>query len=194
MNTTIILLGKNNPVLNRKDLKIIKIEKIIGRGYAIVEGIKKTTTKNVLILHEDTHLPIGWEEEVEKILAKNVLGGFRLEFDKSNKYLDLLIKLSDFLYCTKKELWGDRALFTKTTYLKQIINEINVPLMEDVIICRELKKYGSIKLSKKTVVTSSKKFENPIKHTIKILYVRMLFSLGVNTRKLYNIYYGGNYL
>jgi len=112
-------------------------------------------------------------------------------FDRSHPYLDLLTFLSDLLFKFTGEMWGDRAIFARSEILKDPTLNIDVPIMEDFILSRFMRKKGRVIMLKEKVVTSSGTFlkNGMLWNTIRIIKCRLWFALGGNLQKIYNYYY-----
>jgi len=173
-------------------------EKIIitsktGRGQALAEGAKEATGDIIIFVHADTILPKNWDRTVIEALADETVigGGFSLAMDETNAYLKFLIALSDFLFHFVHELWGDRALFVRSSFVKQHIAEIEIPMMEDVRLTAMMKKKGRVVLLKEKVITSAATFRKYglFRNTIRILLVRLWYGAGRDPQKIYEYYY-----
>jgi hypothetical protein len=190
MNISVIILaGYDEPkqVPDAHQVLIIKNKK--GRGYGIVEGLKKVTGDAVIVLHADTMLPKEWQQEVHTVLQDHVAGGFTLTYSRKTIWTKLSVLLMTIKFSLHKELLGDRAQFARIEDWRAIQNKINVALMEDVIFCKEMKKRGTIGVSKKNIVTSARRFISPWKYTWKVLSIRTLYFFGTSPQYLYRLYY-----
>jgi len=164
-----------------------------GRGHSLLEGLKIASGEIILILHDDTLLPKGWDQHIIDTMENpSITGGaFSLKFNMKNWKLDLLIILSNQLFKVTGELWGDRAIFFRKSVLINHWNLLNVPIMEDVRLSRFLKKQGRTVILKQAVITDAKSFQNKgiIKHTLNILRCRFLQFLKISPQKIYRFYY-----
>lgn len=190
----------------RKDLegKIFKkypFEKIVisevkGRGYACSKGLQLAKGEIIIFLHADTILPESWDKLILHELTNiNIVGGaFSLAFDTNHKYLRLLIILSDVFFKLTRELWGDRAIFVRAEILKDQVALLEVPIMEDVLLSRYMKKKGKVVMLKEKVITSSDTFlkYGLLHHTFRIIKCRLWYALGGDIQKIYNYYYSKN--
>jgi hypothetical protein len=184
--------AKNDVAAESPNEKIVLITKK-GRGVALAEGARQATGDIIVFLHADTILPTDWDLAIRRSLEeKNVIGGgFSLRFDEDNTYLNILIFLSNILYFCFGELWGDRALFVRTSVLKEHIEEIDQMFMEDVQLSKLMKRNGKIVLLKEPVITSPSTFhkQGVFRTTIRILISRLWYEVGGNPEKIYEYYY-----
>lgn len=172
--------------------KII-IPELKGRGFAFTQGIQQSKGEIIIFLHADTILPTEWDKLVLNALAnKNIVGGaFSLSFDTPHIYLKFLVFLSDIFFKLTWELWGDRAIFTRSEILKDHRQLLNVPMMEDVKLSGLMKKRGKVIMLKEKVITSSSTFlkYGLLHHSFRIIKCRLWYSLGGNLDKIYSYYY-----
>jgi hypothetical protein len=165
----------------------------IGRGYAFVRGAMEARGDIVLLLHSDTLLPEKWDRAITRALdsGRASCGAFSLSFDMPSLYLRALILLSDAFYYLTGEVWGDRAIFMRREILRQCLDAMNVPLLEDVRVSECLRERGRILLLKEKVVTSAEGFltEGMVRHAWKALWCRLLYALGASPQSMYDYYY-----
>ena len=170
------------------------IARRIGRGHAMMQGALESTGDTLLFLHADTLLPERWDSLLVTALSEAgiVGGGFRLRFDKENMYLKFLVVLSTLLFRLTGELWGDRALFVRSEALRQCSPAIDVPIMEDVRLSHCMKTRGRVILLDAAVRTASDAFHRRgmLRHTMRILLCRSLYTLGVPLELIWRCYYG----
>jgi glycosyltransferase involved in cell wall biosynthesis len=173
-------------------------EKIIsvrnrGRGYNFAEGVRNTTGDILIFLHSDTRLPPKWDILIRKaLLQEEVIGGaFSLEFDYKTNYLKLSYFIAKLFYLISGELWGDRAIFVRSKFLKDNLSIIEVPIMEDVRLSRLMNKKGRVVLLKEKVTTSFSTFLQFgwVFNSLRILKARVWYALGGDPHKIFNYYY-----
>jgi len=165
-----------------------------GRGYAMAQGARRAHGDIMLLLHADTLLPKQWDNYIRQTLSDaSVVGGaFNLRFDKENAYLRLLVILSDVFFHATGELWGDRAIFIRSDVLRQNLSVIDVPILEDVRLSLRMKQLGSVRLINAAVRTASDSFHRRgmVRHTMRILLCRSLYTLGIPLKYIWRCYYG----
>lgn len=164
-----------------------------GRGYAFAEGVAIAKGEITVLLHGDTMLPVGWDSAILRALSdpRVVGGGFHMSFDRSSKYLDFLVRLSDFLVFMRAVMWGDRAIFARTKVLRQCLPALDVPLFEDVRLSKAMRRRGKLVFLDETVVTSADQFwkNGPFAQSMRILKARTWYALGGDPQKIYEYYY-----
>jgi hypothetical protein len=173
-------------------------EKIIvtskeGRGHVLAEGIREATGDTIVFVHADTILPNNWDHAITEALKDEAVigGGFSLTMDETNGYLKLLVVLSDFMFHFHRELWGDRALFVRSAFIRQHLPEFEIPMMEDVRLTALMKEHGKVVLLEEKVITSAATFRKYglLRNTIRILLVRLWYKVGRDPQKIYEYYY-----
>ena len=191
MNISVIVLaGYNEPRQLPKARQVIVVKNKKGRGYGIVEGLKQVTGEVTLVLHADTTLPENWQEEVRELLATGTTAGaFHLDFDRNTFWTRLGKRAMKLHFDLRQEVWGDCAQFARTKDWKHIAQGLDVPLMEDVIFCQEMKRIGNIALAPSAIETSARKLRQPLRFAWKVLRLRLQFAWGVSPEILYKKYY-----
>lgn len=166
----------------------------IGRGHAMIQGAQQAKGDTILFLHADTLLPEQWDSIIVKALSdiSVVGGGFRLRFDRDNAYLRFLVALSTMVFHGTGELWGDRAMFIRSDALRQCLTAMDVPIMEDVQLSHCMKRRGRVILLDAEVRTASDAFHRRgmLRHTIRILLCRSMYTLGFSLELIWHCYYG----
>ena len=178
------------PLLPRETLIVTAKQ---GRGPVLAEGVREAHGDIIVFVHADTILPDHWDHTiVDALRDEEVLGGgFSLSMDTPAAYLKLLIALTDFLYYVNGELWGDRALFVRSSFIRQHLTEIEIPMMEDVRLTLMMQRYGAVVLLKEKVVTSAATFRKYgfLRNSIRIILVRLWYGAGRDPKKIYEYYY-----
>ena len=164
-----------------------------GRGLVLAEGVRQTSGDIIVFLHADTILPDNWDSAIiESLSDQRVIGGgFSLAMDETKAYLKLLVALSKILFYCFHELWGDRALFVRSSFMRQHLPEFEIPMMEDVRLTMMMKKQGKVVLLKEKVITSARTFRKYglLHNTMRILLVRLWYGVGRDPEKIYEYYY-----
>ncbi len=178
-------------IAERFSCKVIRSDK--GRAVQQNSGAAAAGSSVLLFLHADTILPQDFEYEVFKTLSakKTACGAFNLKISGKKKHLlfvSLLINIRSTLFGSP---YGDQALFmTKRTFEKaEGFKELFI--MEDYEFVSRLKKTGRIRISRKKVITSGRRWDTVgLLRTFFInMKMRILFHAGTDSEKLRRIYY-----
>ncbi|MFX1254655.1 MAG: hypothetical protein ACFFCZ_23795 [Promethearchaeota archaeon] len=187
--------------------KVVISEKL-GRGFSLVKGALLAKGNIILFLHSDTLLPPGWDEAIKRALfdegvvgggfsvqfAGVVGGGFSVQF--VSRFIKFLVFIYDLLFHLSREMWGDRAIFIRSRYLREGLSLMYIPLMEDVRLSLWMRKKGRVVLLKEKVTTSASGFvsSGPLRHTISIVMCRIWYALGGDPQKIYKHYYLNDFI
>ncbi|HAY46804.1 MAG TPA: glycosyl transferase [Gammaproteobacteria bacterium] len=162
-----------------------------GRAKQMNAGAEVASGQILLFLHADTFL----SEEVFRESFDEIWGSQWGRFDiriDSSKYLYRVI---EFLINLRSRLsgiaTGDQAIFVKKTLFTDMGGFADIPLMEDVEICRRLKaKVRPVCLNQK-VVTSARYWERngPFRTIFRMWGIRFAYWIGVSPEYLVERYY-----
>lgn len=131
-----------------------------GRGGQLRLGASRAQGEIVLLLHADTWLPPEAGRAVLECCRRPdvVGGGFWKDFRDpiwlmrgARARCGLLLRLGG-------RILGDQAMFIRREVLERIGGVPDVPLMEDVELCRRLRPLGRLVLANATVLTSTRRF------------------------------------
>lgn len=113
-----------------------------GRGGQIARGVGAAKAPWVLILHADTHLSEDWTEAARRHMsaAPDKAGWFRLAF-RARGLAPVIVAGGANLRARFLGLpYGDQGLLVAKSTLAEIGGIPEIPLMEDVVLARRLKR------------------------------------------------------
>ncbi|RBP53378.1 TIGR04283 family arsenosugar biosynthesis glycosyltransferase [Arenicella xantha] len=155
----------------------------MGRAKQMNAGASVASKDVLLFLHADTRLPPNAVIEVKK--AKD-WGRFDVQFDS-----DLLaMRIIAFFINGRSRLTsiatGDQALFIRRGLFEQIGRYPELPLMEDVAFCKQLKSTVKPYCSKLKVTTSARRWQQHgvVKTVLQMWLFRLAFYFGVSPEVL----------
>jgi rSAM/selenodomain-associated transferase 2 len=131
-----------------------------GRGHQLRAGAAQVTADVVLLVHADTWLPPEAGEAVFRCLRDPlVVGG---GFWKAFRDAPWLMRGARFR-CWLRLWWngwvlGDQAMFVRRSALEAVGGVPAQPLMEEVELCRRLRRVGRLALAGAVVTTSARRF------------------------------------
>ncbi|MDD3045980.1 MAG: TIGR04283 family arsenosugar biosynthesis glycosyltransferase [Candidatus Delongbacteria bacterium] len=169
------------------------ISSAAGRAVQQNSGAEAAGSPVLLFLHADTVLPQDFEYEVYKTLSmdKTSFGAFKIKINGKNKFLGFVSFLINIRSSLFGSPYGDQALFmTKKTFEKAGgFKELFI--MEDYDLVSRLKKTGRIRMSRKNVITSGRRWDGMglLCTFFTNQKMKILFHLGTDTEKLRRIYY-----
>jgi glycosyltransferase involved in cell wall biosynthesis len=122
----------------------------------------------IWMLHADSIAPPAWRREIEQALEDpQVVGGafaqrFGLREHRPAWWQRRLLRFTIFCNRGRYRLtgiyFGDQGIFVRPAALEQIGGVPDVPLMEDVELCRNLQRIGALRVSRVALTTSPRRF------------------------------------
>lgn len=175
--------------------QVVVHPEFIGVKYlSLRRGAKLAKGDVLLFLDADCWLPKYFDQLVIDAICGSVVGG-AFEFRMKGFRLDfkLLEWLNQIRYRIDKKYFGDQALFcSKEAYMK-IGGFPDEPLMETAFLCRELLRIGEMKLIKKSVISSTRRFsQKPYKIFIKDFWIWTRFTFNLSVRSYATDYWKEN--
>ncbi|MBH44511.1 MAG: glycosyl transferase [Gammaproteobacteria bacterium] len=189
----IILVDGNssdNTVKISKNLvdKVIMSKK--GRYIQQNLGAQSANGSIILFLHADTIVTkSGLDILIEK--KNNFMWGFfKISFDTKNFNFFILKKCINFRSIIFKYGTGDQCIFVNKDLFNEIGGFPSIALMEDVALCRILKKKYNPLIINEVVSTSTRKWSNEgfIKTILKMRLLRLMYYLGFSPSFLEKYY------
>lgn len=159
-----------------------------GRARQMNKGAESATGDIFLFLHVDTVLPIGGVEAILKDIKStaNFWGRFDVRLSGEHQLFRIIETMMNWRSRFSGIATGDQAIFVSRELFQRMQGFSDIPLMEDIEICRRLNKIKApICLSEK-VVTSSRRWElNGIFKTVWLMWrLRLSYWLGVDPTQL----------
>ena len=135
------------------------IESTVGRAQQMNAGAMLATGDVLLFLHADTELPADAIDNVQQAIAQYDWGRFDVRLDSCEP----LLKIVGFMINQRSRLMdiatGDQAIFIKKSLFEQIGGYPDQPLMEDIELCKRLKKISRPACLKSKVTTSARRWQ-----------------------------------
>jgi rSAM/selenodomain-associated transferase 2 len=163
-----------------------------GRARQMNRGAAEASGDVLLFLHADTHLPASAFDDVRAALNdQHYLGGrFDVELTGRHWMLPLVGRMISYRSRWSKVGTGDQALFVRRETFRRMGGFPEIPLMEDIALCRALKRLGSIACLRSRVVTSGRRWEvDGIWRTILRMWIlKLLYLAGASPARLKQFY------
>jgi len=181
--------------IGRED--VIKLSSKMGRAFQMNTGANNATGDIIMFLHADTRLPSNAINEIRSSLKdrKNSYGAFKLAFERSSVYLDLIAWLDNVRVSLTKVPYGDQCIFFKRSDLQALGGFKEMMFLEDVELMRRAKGQGlKCLIIDDKVVTSSRRFKDDgyVHHSIRYFIVHFLYWLGVSPDRMARYYRAPN--
>lgn len=130
------------------------------RALQMNAGARAARGKTLLFLHADTLLPEAYNSAIQSTLSQPgvVAGAFRLRIDAPNRLLRLVERAIDFRARLLQMPYGDQAIFVNREVFQRVGQFLECPIMEDFELIRRLRRFGSIRISPLSVITSGRRW------------------------------------
>jgi len=163
-----------------------------GRACQMNAGAAAASGDVVLFLHADTHLPAQADELIAAALVneKNMWGRFDVRLSGDYFLLRVVELFMNLRSRMSSIATGDQAMFVRRAAFIQLGGFPDIPLMEDIALCKLLKRrFLPVNLAAR-VVTSSRRWEQRgIIRTIVLMWrMRLAYALGASPHRLAKLY------
>lgn len=166
-----------------------------GRAVQCNAGAASGDADVYLFVHADTILPAGWSAAVAQALAGGRRWGrFDVRIDDPRPLLRVVSAMINLRSRLTGIATGDQCLFVAADAWQASGGFARIPLMEDVELCRRMKRLGGRPACLALRVrTSARRWQrHGAWHTIVLMWwIRWLYFVGVSPRRLHGLYYGG---
>jgi rSAM/selenodomain-associated transferase 2 len=182
------------PAVAARFPRVRLLESPRGRARQMNAGAGTARGDVFLFLHADTRLPDGALAAVEAAMTDpGVVGGrFDVRFDNPRAVFRMIA-----WFMNRRSRWsgistGDQAIFVRRKVFEAMDGYPEMPLMEDVELCRRLKRRGRQVALRLSVTASARKWEREgALRTILLMWaLRFLYTAGVSPIRLHRWYYG----
>jgi len=164
-----------------------------GRAIQMNAGAARAEGEVLVFLHADTVLPAQFASEMVAFNASNKQWGrFDVTLSGSQWMFSVIAWFINWRSRLTGIATGDQALFFKRAYFDQLKGFAEIPLMEDVEICKRSKRQRfEAFCSPYRVITSSRKWElNGTWRTIWLMWrIRYAYYKGAEPKDLHRSYY-----
>lgn len=155
-------------------------------------GAAHATGDVLLFLHADTRLPHSAFRDIAAALEnpRYVGGRFDLELDGKHWMLPVIGALINCRSRATQVGTGDQAIFVRRETFMRLGGYPDIALMEDIALCRSLKRQGQLASLRSRVVTSARRWESEgVWRTIfKMWLLKLCYFAGVAPARLKPFY------
>lgn len=163
-----------------------------GRAFQMNVGAKCAHGEILLFLHADTLLPRNACDQINEVIEQgNSWGRFNVRLSGGSWLFRVIEKMMNWRSCLMSVATGDQAIFVSKSMFNKVGAYPDIELMEDIVLCSELRKYSKPACLEECVITSSRKWEkNGILRTVMLMWkLRLMHYFGVPANKLAELYY-----
>lgn len=131
-----------------------------GRGTQLNLGAAAATGDALLFLHADTLPPPDYEQHIDDILARPGVcaGAFGLRIDAPQRALRLIEKTVNWRSRVLGLPYGDQGIFVTREAFEEVGGFPEIPVMEDFVFVRRLRRLGRIQIAPAAVLTSARRW------------------------------------
>ena len=155
-------------------------------------GARRASGDVLLFLHADTRLPASALNDIATALSDSrYLGGrFDVELEGRHWMLKIIAALINHRSRATKIATGDQALFVRREMFDHVGGFPEIVLMEDIALCRMLRRLGRLACLRSRVVTSARRWERDgVWRTIfKMWSLKVCYLAGVSPMRLKRFY------
>jgi len=159
-----------------------------GRALQMNAGAERASGDVLLFLHADTRLPAEADSVVLNGLdqARRVWGRFDVKIDGRSRLLPVVAWLMRLRSRLTGIATGDQAIFLRREAFQAVGGFPAVALMEDIAICKRLKRLGKPLCLRACVTTSGRRWEkNGVLSTVLLMWrLRFAYFLGADPKQL----------
>jgi rSAM/selenodomain-associated transferase 2 len=159
-----------------------------GRALQMNAGAERASGDVLLFLHADTRLPAEADRVVLDGLdqSRRVWGRFDVKIDGRSRLLPVVAWLMGLRSRLTGIATGDQAIFLRRDAFQAVGGFPAVALMEDIAICKRLKRLGRPLCLRACVTTSGRRWEkNGVLSTILLMWrLRFAYFLGADPKQL----------
>lgn len=168
--------------------KVIGSEK--GRANQMNAGAHQAKGTWLMFVHADTEISPGHIEYAVSSAALRKWGRFDIQLSGAGFSFRMIEQFINWRSRLTGIATGDQCIFVRKKVFDELGGFKNIPLMEDVEICKRLKKLGKPACLKKRVTTSSRRWEayGTVKTVLLMWKLRYLYWRGVPPEELAKLY------
>lgn len=185
--------GSRDATVQRARLRASKvISAPRGRATQMNAGAEKATSDILLFLHGDTLLP----SDADHVLLKGLeasgraWGRFDVQIDSKSPLLRIVSRMMNARSRLSGIATGDQAIFVKRDAFQKVGGFPAIELMEDIALCKLLKRIGPPLCLRERVITSARRWEKRgVLRTILLMWrLRLAFFFGADPKELAQLY------
>ena len=162
-----------------------------GRAAQMNAGAAACPAEVLLFLHADTVLPEGAEEKVLLACrAADAWGRFDVRIPSPRPLLGWVARLMNWRSRLTGIATGDQTLFVRNELFERVGGFPELPLMEDIAICKQLKRFSHPHCLRDKVETSARRWErHGVWRTIFLMWrLRAAYYFGADPNRLAILY------
>ena len=161
-----------------------------GRSSQMNAGAEAASGDTFFFLHADSMPPLNYAELIDQALRRNRVkaGSFRIYFDDNSLWMNSIAWLC--WINIGMLTFGDQGLFMRAKTFHEIGGFPDVPIFEDRLIQKPLRRRGKFVKLKQNMITSARRFHKngPIYNQIRNVALVLALEAGIRPRHLAKFY------
>ena len=177
-------------LLSQSHIRVISAAR--GRSNQMNEGAAVATGDVLMFLHADTRLPPDYIEKLAIFISSGKpWGRFNVRFDDNHPMFRLIASMMNWRSRFTGICTGDQAIFIRRSTFESLNGFADIPLFEDIDLCKRLKSLDWPFCIKSPVTTSGRRWRTHgfCKTILLMSWLRLLYFFGVSPEKLSQKYY-----
>lgn len=163
-----------------------------GRAIQMNHGAKHATHEILFFLHADNKIGPNTLLKIENKLnnEKAVGGCLTQRIDKEGLIYRIIEAQGNIRARLSKIFYGDQGIFVRKDIFFKLSGFPQVPIMEDVLFSKKLKKIGKTVVLPDKIIVSARRWERKgiIKTTLRYNLINLAFKIGVPSQKISLLY------
>ena len=163
-----------------------------GRALQMNAGAEKASGDVLLFLHADTRLPADADHVVLNGLERSsrVWGRFDVEIEGRSPLLRIIAGVMNLRSRLTGVATGDQAIFARRDAFQAAGGFPAIPLMEDIELCKRLKRLSRPLCLRERVITSGRRWEKRgLLNTVVLMWrLRLAYFFGADPKELARLY------
>ncbi len=157
-----------------------------GRAVQMNAGAQHASAPALLFLHADTVLPDEAISVIEQALQHAAWGRFDITLAGTHPMLRVIAAMMNWRSRMTGIATGDQAIFVRRTVFDQLQGFALIALMEDIELCRRLKKISAPACLQQRVISSGRRWQrHGVWRTIWLMWrLRLAYFFGADPRAL----------
>ncbi len=146
-----------------QELGVTVLESPRGRAMQMNYGAAHSSSETLLFLHADTELPLTFLEDIHSTLTQHSLcicGAFRFSTTSTTPTMRFISWCTNLRACWMHLPYGDQGLFMTRDTFHAVSGYAEVPIMEDFLLIRALKRTGRIRFAPSSIITCARRWHH----------------------------------